>query len=143
MICCQDVCLKEVADYGASFNWKRPQCPCFGLRVWGHGRVARYFEGFREPLLVQRFRCADCRKVFTCRPAAVWPRFLSFALTIIDALIARYAERFWPMGVPRQRGGHWLRRLSKELLAQTQAIEPVPWLQKCRANARWPFSISV
>lgn len=142
MICCQDVCLKELAERGDAFKWIRPKCECGGLRVWGHGRVSRYFPGLRTPLRVQRFRCADCEVVFTCRPATIWPRFLSFILVVIDALIARLEARCWPVAVPRQRGGHWLRRLTEELLARGYRGDPLDWLRRCRIESRWPFAIS-
>jgi hypothetical protein len=143
MIWTQDVCLDEVAEHGHAFKWNRPRCECGGSRVWGHGRVERYFPGFDLPLYVQRFRCADCSTVFTCRPASVWPRFLSFLLVVLDALILRFSERCWPVGVPRQRGGHWLRRMSEEFLARGFQGDPLLWLLECRCGGRWPFSISV
>lgn len=142
MICTQDVCLNQVAELGSSFKWNRPHCDCGGLRVWGHGRVVRYFPGFDQPLLVQRFRCEDCRSVFTCRPSCVWPRFLTRALVVLEALITRFSERKWPATIPRQRGGHWLRKLSEEFLVRTFLGNPLDWLQGCLLDLRIPFSIS-
>ena len=141
MIWSQDVCLNEVDEQGRAFKWNRPRCDCGGFRVWGHGRVCRYFEGFSEPLFVQRFRCFDCRRVFTCRPLDVWSRFLSAAMLIIDALISRLTLFRWPTSVPRQRGGHWLRRLSENLLVRGLAGDPVAWLRTCKARGDPPFPI--
>ncbi len=143
MISIQDVCLDELAQLRMLFNWNRPACPCGGLRVWGHGRVERYFPNIEEPLLVQRFRCNDCQRVFTCRPACVWPRFLSAAITVIEALATRLTSRFWPPSIPRQRGGHWLKRISDAFLACPAKLEPLEWLHDCGMNMRWPFTILV
>jgi len=141
MICSQDVCLKEVAEQGHDFNWIRPRCACGGFRVWGHGRVSRYFEGYAAPLIVQRFRCFDCRRVFTCRPSNAWTRFRWFAFTIIHALISRMKSFQWPVLVPRQRGGHWLRRLGVHLHCSGGISDPLKWLAGCRARGEPPFPI--
>lgn len=141
MICSQDVCLHEVAEAGAAFKWNRPKCECGGLRVWGHGRVGRYFEGFSKPLLVQRFRCADCKTVFTCRPKGWWARFVACATTVIGVLIARFTDRRWPATVPRQRAEHWLRRFTACRLFDPGRLDEASFLRSCLAEGGPPFSI--
>ena len=141
MICCQDVCLKEVDEQGRAFKRSRPLCDCGGLRVWGHGRVWLYFEGFLQPLFVQRFRCFHCRRVCTCQRSDVWPRFLSDSTLIIDTLISRLTRFRWPERLPRQRGAHWLHRLSDDLLACGFSDDPVFWLRACEADGHPSFPI--
>ena len=141
MICSQDVCLKEVAERGDAFKWNRPQCECGGLRVWGHGRVGRYFEGFSEPLRVQRFRCADCKTVFTCRPLGWWARFFTRAATVITALFVRFTEKRWPPGIRRQRAEHWLWRFNDERLFDPERVDEASFLRTCLAGGGPPFSI--
>jgi transposase-like protein len=141
MICSQDVCLNEVAELSHAFKWNRPKCECGGLRVWGHGRVGRYFEGFSEPLLVQRFRCADCKTVFTCRPKGWWARFVASATTVIRVLLSRFTDRRWPATVPRQRAEHWLRRFNTNRLFDPGPVDEASFLRACLAGGGPPFSI--
>ena len=37
-------------------------------------------------------------------------RYQTAAQEIGAAMVSRLAHRGWPRGLPRQRGGHWLRR---------------------------------
>jgi hypothetical protein len=41
-----EVCVKRLVELGRQYRWERPErCPkCGGVRVWGHGFVAAYFD---------------------------------------------------------------------------------------------------
>lgn len=102
----------RLAADGKAFKWKRPSCPkhC-PVKLWGHGRVVRYFAHLAAGVFVQRFRCRSCGAVVTMRPSGYWPRYQTNASTIFTVLRTRLADRGWGAGVARQRAGHWLRRL--------------------------------
>lgn len=101
----------EIMSQGKLYPWLRPsRCPrCGGLRLWGHGYVRRYFDGFSEPVWVKRWRCPDCGAVHTCRPASHWRRFLAPITVIITSLVVKLAGFHWPGGESRQRQQYWHR----------------------------------
>ena len=101
------VSFAELGQVGRSFKWKIPDCPCGSKKVWGHGFVSRILEGNLVEL--KRYRCANCRKVFTLRPKIFWPWFQTSVELIFKALWNRLTKRRWPKNTTRQRGGYWLR----------------------------------
>lgn len=59
------VCVKKVFEKGRNFPWFRPDnCPVCGGRIWGHGFVPAFFDGFNQALWLRRYRCQDCGSVF-------------------------------------------------------------------------------
>lgn len=105
-----DALLTEVASQGKNFKWNRPSCPCGSKKVWGHGFVARYFDGFPAIVYLKRYRCPSCRTVYTMLPKG-FVKYASSSVTSIWATLRhRLTHYFWPKKVPRQRAGHWLRR---------------------------------
>jgi hypothetical protein len=96
---------------GKLFPWTRPpRCPrCGGVRLWGHGYVGRYFDGFPGQAWMKRWRCVDCGAVHTCRPAAHWRRFLAPIAVIVASLAAKLSERHWPKSASRQSQQYWHR----------------------------------
>ena len=105
-----DVELSLVYEAGKSYNWKRPSCPNGCKKVWGHGFLRRYFERFPNPVWLKRDRCPTCAVVITLLPRGFLPRHQSSVRQIYDALLVKLETFRWPPLVPRQRGGHWLRR---------------------------------
>ena len=111
-----DVCVKEIFEKGKRFVWPRPSCcPRCGGRIWGHGYVAAFFDGFRKALFLRRYRCPDCKVVLRLRPKEYFPRFQASILTILSSLSHRLQFRHWPSLLSRQRGGHWLRALWRKV----------------------------
>jgi putative transposase len=55
--------LNEIFSQGRKFKWVKPcNCPrCGSVRLWGHGFVLAYFDGFTHGLLLRRFRCPEKR----------------------------------------------------------------------------------
>ncbi len=101
--------LEDLFRQGKDFKWERPQaCPKCEGKLWGHGFVSRYFQGFPGVLWIQRYRCVGCKTVLVFRPLGFWPRLQSSIEAVFEILLARLRARRWPRGVPRQRGGHWL-----------------------------------
>ena len=111
-----DVSVKRIFEEGKGFPWPRPpNCPrCHG-RIWGHGFVEAFFDGFPKALLLRRYRCADCGLTLRLRPQGYWPRFQASIQAIRDSLSHRLRFFRWPPMVSRQRGGHWLRSLIRQV----------------------------
>ena len=121
------------------FNSMFPQCPCGCPRVWKHGLVLRVLdEG--PPCLVQRYRCPQCRRVFQDKPRSHWPWQRAAVGVLLTTLLVRIRRHRWPKGIPRQRGGHWLRRLG--VIARDRFpgqgfldVIRIPW--RCRDPVTW------
>jgi hypothetical protein len=111
-----DVCVKEIFERGKLFPWPRPpDCPrCHG-RIWGHGFVEAYFDGFAQALFLRRYRCPDCHLVLRLRPRDYWPRFQASMAAILTSLTHRLTFHRWPSFLSRQRQGHWLRSLIRKV----------------------------
>ena len=111
-----DVDVKKVFDQGKLFPWPRPpSCPrCHG-RIWGHGFVEAYFDGFAKALLLRRYRCPDCHLILRLRPRDYWPRFQASIPAILQSLTHRLTFHRWPSFLSRQRQGHWLRSLIRKV----------------------------
>ena len=101
--------LDDLIRQGKDFKWERPcACPKCQGKIWGHGFVPRYFQGFSGVFWIKRFQCTVCRAVLVFRPSGFWPRLQSSINTIYQALLVRLQSRRWPEDLPRQRAGHWL-----------------------------------
>lgn len=113
-----DGCVKRIFELGRKFPWPRPErCPRCKGRIWGHGFVEAFFDGFNEPVWLRRYRCAHCRAVFRLRPKGYWRRFQAPISTIRSSLARRLRTARWPPGLSRSRQGHWLRSLRRQVLA--------------------------
>ncbi len=116
--------VKRLFELGRQYPWPRPkQClSCKSPRIWGHGYVQRYFEGFVQPLWIKRLRCPDCHTVYALRPDVFVKGFQYSLWTILCSLIARILfHRFIPC-VPRQNQQYWY----KGLRFQASRIHNVP-----------------
>lgn len=103
--------LAQIMSQGKLYPWLRPErCPrCGSRRLWGHGYVGRYFDGFSEQIWMKRWRCPDCGAVHTCRPSSHWRRFLAPVAVILASLAAKIAGFHWPRDESRQRQQYWYR----------------------------------
>lgn len=92
---------------------------CGSPRVWGHGFVVRYFDCCLGPVELRRWRCQDCGCVYIMRPFGYWPRHHAPVRVILKSLCHRILRGLWDkaLGLTRQRQGHWLRALKKNILA--------------------------
>jgi hypothetical protein len=101
----------DVSTRGKAFRWPRPElCPsCEASRLWGHGYVRRFFDGFDEALWMKRWRCPECGAVHTARPDRFWRGFWAQHSTIIASLFERECERRWLPRPCRQRQQYWWR----------------------------------
>lgn len=118
MICPVVADLKEIRDQGRCFPWPRPErCPrCRNWRVWGHGYVERYFDGFAESLPLKCYRCPGCGCVMTMRPASYFPRIRSSKKSILIHLFHRLGNGRWPPSpLPHSRLRQWLFNLRRRV----------------------------
>lgn len=100
-------------ELGKKYPWPWPErcLACKSSRVWGHGYVRRYFEGFAPPLWVKRLRCPDCRTVYALRPDLFYRGFRYRVLTILSSLSSRITDLRWLLSVPRQNQQYWFKGL--------------------------------
>jgi hypothetical protein len=108
--------VKQLFKEGRDYCWPRPEgCPRCRGRVWGHGFVPAYFDGYAEPLWLRRYRCPDCGGVIRLRPRGYFQRFQASISTIRDCLSFWVRHHRWPPGPSPPRQRHWLRALRRHL----------------------------
>jgi DNA-directed RNA polymerase subunit RPC12/RpoP len=112
--------IKEIVAKGRDFPWQRPLvCPrCAGHRIWGHGFVSAFFDGFSEQVLLRRYRCPECRCVMRARPSGYFKRVQASVATVRSSIAFRLKNGRWPAGASRSRHGHWLRSLTRNVYAR-------------------------
>jgi hypothetical protein len=111
--------LKEIFEKGRDYPWPRPErCPrCKDHKLWGHGFVENYFDGFSDGLLLRRYRCPLCGCIVKLKPKGYFSRFQASIETIRSSISYRLKKGRWPPGLSRPRQGHWLRSLRRKILA--------------------------
>jgi len=111
--------LNEIFDQGRNFKWIKPcKCPrCGSVRLWGHGFVLAYFDGFSQGLLLRRFRCADCNCIIRMKPGGYFPRFRAGIAKIRTCLCLRLLTGNWCKDLSRSRQRHWLAALKRRSIA--------------------------
>ncbi len=111
--------LKEIFEKGRDYPWPKLEvCPnCKDHKLWGHGFVENYFDGFSEGLLLRRYRCPLCGCIVKLRPCGYFSRFQAPIKTIRSRISHRLKTGRWPAGLSRCRQGHWLRALVRKVEA--------------------------
>lgn len=110
--------ISEIARLGQVFRWPRlRRCiRCGGNRLWSHGYVDRYFGGLERPVPVKRWRCPDCRTVYTMRPGGFWRGFWAAEQDIRESLRQKLVHGRWLPGFGRQRQQYWWRGFKRQLV---------------------------
>lgn len=134
MLVFTDARVEDIAADGKAFKWERPSCPKGCPKVWGHGHVARYFVTLALAVWLQRYRCPTCRLVFTMVPGGFCRRYQTAGADMAAALAARLRHQGWPRGVPRQRAGHWLRKLLRLGRMDHPTLDPLKVLAALLAD---------
>ena len=103
--------VKRMVTSGRDYSWPRPdRCPgCGGRRLWGHGYVRRYFEGWSEGIWIKRYRYPDCGTVYTLKPQKFYWGFFYSCLSIQLALLHKLIHNRWSEGLSRQVQQYWWR----------------------------------
>ena len=114
------VLLKNIFEQGKDFPWVRPVAclNCNHYKVWGHGFVPRYFDGFADCLYMKCYRCPLCSCVMTSRPDTHFIRIHCCKETIRALLALRIKNGRWlpsSLSLPRMR--HWLANLKRQAQA--------------------------
>lgn len=111
--------LNEIFSQGREFKWVKPcKCPrCGSVRLWGHGFVLAYFDGFFQGLLLRRFRCPDCRCIIRMKPGNYFPRFRAGIVKIRMSLSSRLYSGNWHKDLSGSRQRHWMTALKRKTVA--------------------------
>ena len=113
------VILKQLFYQGRKYPFPKPgRCPCCGgPRLWGHGYVEAFFDGFSQALFLKRYRCPDCGCVIRLRPSGYFRRFQSSIASIRSSIKQKVESGHWLNGLSRTRQRHWFRSLCKRIKA--------------------------
>ena len=111
--------LKKLFELGRDYPWPRPDsCSrCSSYRLWGHGFVSAYFDGYAQPLTLKRYRCPDCGCVIRLRPAGYFRRFQASITVIRSSIVSKVSKSKWIGGINRERQRHWFRSLCRKITA--------------------------
>lgn len=109
--------IKEIIEKGTDYPWPRPEVclRCRGSKVWGHGYVPAWFDGFNKALDLRRWRCPACGCVIRMKPRGYFKNFQASTETIRSRIFHRLKTGRWPPGLSHTRLGHWLRALIKNV----------------------------
>ena len=118
--------VKRLVEEGKDFCWPRPdRCPrCQGRRLWGHGYVRRYFEGWIEGIWIKRYRCPDCRAVHTLRPERFYKGFHYSVSTILLSVFNKIVEGRWLKCLSRQVQQYWYKGLRFQACRYSNRMDP-------------------
>jgi len=113
------VVLKQLFHLGRFYPWPKPErCPrCGSSRLWGHGFVEAFFDGFDQSLLLRRYRCPDCGCLIRLRPQGYFKRFQTPVAIIRSSVEQKEKTGRWLTGLSRTRQCHWFRSLGKKIKA--------------------------
>ncbi|MGP8322264.1 MAG: hypothetical protein ACT6FE_08130 [Methanosarcinaceae archaeon] len=111
--------LNKLSNRGKDYPWEKPGCcpHCGSYRIWGHGFVLAFFDGFLKALFLKRYRCPDCKTVFRVRPKGYFPRFQASIITIRASIESKSVHKKWLRNISRTRQNHWYRALSRYVSA--------------------------
>jgi hypothetical protein len=111
--------LKEIFKKGRDYPWQKPECcpNCNRFKVWGHGFVSAFFDGFQNALEFRRYRCPDCKCVIRLRPREFFPRFQAPIDKIRSSISERLYNKRWLPHISRTRQAHWYKALKRRVLA--------------------------
>ena len=111
--------LKEIFDKQRDYAWPKPDlCPCCRMsKLWGHGFVPAYFDGFAGQIHLRRYRCPGCGCVIRLRPRGYFRRMQASIRTVRLGLFERIVKGRYLSGLSRSRQRHWLNGLVRNTAA--------------------------
>ena len=111
---------KKLIALGRNYPWPEPKgcLRCKGCRLWGHGFVLAFFDGWDQAVEIKRFRCPDCDCVHRFRPEGYFERFQTDIATIRSSIEIKAQTGKWSAGIGRTRQGHWFRPLVRKIKAR-------------------------
>jgi len=113
------VILKELFILGRNYPWPRlDHCPrCCSYRLWGHGYVSAYFDGYVQSFTLKRYRCPDCGCVIRLRPRGYFKRFQASIAVIRSSIAIKSRINKWSPGIGKERQRHWYGSLCRRIRA--------------------------
>ncbi len=124
--------------FGKNHKWGNHFCDKCKRNMWGHGHVSRYFSEVSEAVWLKRYRCPTCTRVITTRPESYWKYLRNSIATIFAVIRFKISEHSWLPKIPRQRGGHWLRRFT-ELAKMENQKDLAAFCMHCKAKELFLF----
>lgn len=96
------------------YTWIRlNNCPiCKSIHIWGHGYVLRFIHEYPSGLWLKRYRCNDCRRVYTVRLEHYSLGQYYSRSQIISSIKSKLISRRWLSAVPRQNQQYWFKALN-------------------------------
>lgn len=126
----QKIDLNQLSQLGKNYEFIRPEfcLKCNSPKIWSHGYVRRYFDGYAFCLYLKRWICADCGCVISIIVLNYFPRHHRSIDEIRKCIQYRLKTGNWIRGpdLSRQRQGHWLRALIKNI----QTLLGNEWIRK-------------
>lgn len=123
-----EVDVKRLVEEGKDYPWPRQKiCPnpkCHSRRLWGHGYVLRYFEGFTHGLWIKRYRCPDCKAVHTCRIQQFYKGFHYSIFSIVFSLVNRIIDGRWLKCLSRQVQQYWYKGFCFQSSRHSNCMDP-------------------
>lgn len=109
--------IKELLAKKRNYPWPRPEVcvRCGARKVWGHGFVTAWFDGFDAALYIRRWRCPTCGCVIRMKPCGYYKNFQASIESIRSRIFHRLKTGRWPPGLSHTRQGHWLHALIKNV----------------------------
>lgn len=111
--------IKDIFKLGKKYQWQKPaKCyHCKESRLWGHGFVLSFFDGFDQGLYLKRYRCPYCHTIFKLKPFGYFKRFQADVKLIFSSLRSRiYKGRYLP-GLSWSRQHFWFAALKRNIAA--------------------------
>lgn len=107
--CAVDV--KILGELQRKYPWPRlGKCPkCSSVRLWRHGFVLRYLDGYADQLWMLRYRCPECGSVHTMRPSEYDRMFRAPWLLIFEVLLAKILFGRWTSGISKEKQRYWMK----------------------------------
>jgi len=111
--------LKDLFLLGKKYPYPKLDCcpKCGSARLWGHGYVPAYFDGYKHPLWLKRYRCPDKGCIIRLRPEGYFKRFQASIAVIRSSIAAKMGKNKWLAGIERNRQRHWFNALNKRIKA--------------------------
>ncbi len=119
MILNVNVDFKKLCELGRGYPWKKPKsCLCCeSNRLWGHGYVPGYFDGYDDEIYLKRYRCPDCGCLIKLRPKNYFKRFQASIETIRASISSKEENNQWLSDISRTRQNYWYRALIRKIQA--------------------------
>ncbi|MBU0972406.1 MAG: hypothetical protein KKC20_17280 [Proteobacteria bacterium] len=111
--------IKQIFKLGKKFKWHKPvKCQkCNESKLWGHGFVLSFFDGFDQGIYLRRYRCPYCHAVFKLKPKGYFKRFHADIKLIFLSILHRVFNNRYLPGLSWSRQHFWFTALKRNINA--------------------------